>query len=139
MINLYTKFLYSRCNLCEEKKQTANDWNFSKSKEHNSIKYFSIVPKIIFDRDISMVTLCNKFHYSGYNAVGPLGLSVDNSENLSIQATFENNIFNNCILFYSFYWELNIVPSESWDIEIHKLFLLSYWYYTTKLVIVSTW
>jgi hypothetical protein len=43
---------------------TANYWNFSKSKSHNSAKNGSTVPKTKPDQDILMIKLYIKFHFS---------------------------------------------------------------------------
>jgi hypothetical protein len=47
--------------------ETANYWNFSKSKGHNSVKNGSIVPKTELDLDILMMNLYTKFHFSMCN------------------------------------------------------------------------
>ena len=44
--------------------ETANYWNFSKSKGHNSVKNGSIIPKIELDLDILTINPCIKFHYN---------------------------------------------------------------------------
>jgi hypothetical protein len=44
--------------------ETANNWNFSKSKGHNSVQNGSIVPKTELDLDIPMINLCIKFHFN---------------------------------------------------------------------------
>lgn len=40
-----------------------NNWNFSKSKGHNSVKDCTIVPKIEFDLGIIIVNVYTKFHF----------------------------------------------------------------------------
>jgi hypothetical protein len=42
--------------------ETANNWNFSKSKGNNSVQNGSFVPKTKLDLDIPMINLCIKFH-----------------------------------------------------------------------------
>jgi hypothetical protein len=42
--------------------ETANYWNFSKSKGRNSVKNGSIIPKIKYDLDILTINLYTKFH-----------------------------------------------------------------------------
>jgi hypothetical protein len=44
--------------------ETANYWNFSKSKGHNSGKNGSIVPKTELDLDILTINLYTKFHFN---------------------------------------------------------------------------
>jgi hypothetical protein len=44
--------------------EIANNWNFSKSKGHNSVQNGSIVPKTELDLDILMINLCIKFHFN---------------------------------------------------------------------------
>ena len=44
--------------------ETANDWNFSKSKRHISVNYGAIVSKTELDLDIHVIYLYTKFHYS---------------------------------------------------------------------------
>jgi hypothetical protein len=44
--------------------ETTNYWYFSKSKGHNSVKNYSIVPKTKLDLDIFMINLYTKFHFS---------------------------------------------------------------------------
>lgn len=41
---------------------TVNNWNFSKSKGHNSVKNLSNVTKVEFDLDIIMINMYPKFH-----------------------------------------------------------------------------
>jgi hypothetical protein len=43
--------------------KTANYWNFSSSKGHNSVKNGSIVPKTEADLDILTINLYTKFHF----------------------------------------------------------------------------
>jgi hypothetical protein len=47
--------------------ETANYWNFSKSKGHNSVQNGSIVPKIELDLDIFTINLYTKFHFNMCN------------------------------------------------------------------------
>jgi hypothetical protein len=64
-INLYTKFNFNMSNQCKRKwTETANYWNFSKSKGHNSSKNGSIVPKTELDLDILTINLYTKFHFN---------------------------------------------------------------------------
>ena len=44
--------------------ETANYWNFSKSKGHNSVKNGSIVPKREFDLDTLTINPYTKFHFN---------------------------------------------------------------------------
>jgi hypothetical protein len=44
--------------------ETANYWNFLKSKGHNSVKNGSIVPKTELDQDILMINVYTKFHFN---------------------------------------------------------------------------
>jgi hypothetical protein len=63
LINPYTKFYISMCNLCKE----ANNWNCSKSKGHKSVKNCSIVLKTELSIDILMINLYIKFHFNMCN------------------------------------------------------------------------
>jgi hypothetical protein len=47
--------------------ETANYWNFSKSKGHNSVQNGSIVPKTELDLDILTINLYIKFHFNMCN------------------------------------------------------------------------
>jgi hypothetical protein len=47
--------------------ETANYWNLSKSKGHNSVKNGSIVPKTELDLDILKINLCIKYHFNMCN------------------------------------------------------------------------
>jgi hypothetical protein len=47
--------------------ETANYWNFSKSKSYNSGKNGSIVPKTELDLDILTINLYTKFHFNMCN------------------------------------------------------------------------
>jgi hypothetical protein len=44
--------------------ETVNNWNFSKPKGYNSVKYCKIVPKTELDLDILMINLYTKYHFS---------------------------------------------------------------------------
>jgi hypothetical protein len=48
-------------------KETANYWNFWKSKGHNSVKHGLIVPKAKPDLDIFMINLYTKFYFKMCN------------------------------------------------------------------------
>jgi hypothetical protein len=47
--------------------ETANYWNFSKSKGHNSRKNGSMVPKTQLEIDIRTINLYTKFHFNMCN------------------------------------------------------------------------
>jgi hypothetical protein len=47
--------------------ETANNWNFSNCKGHNSAKNCSIVPKTELDLDILVINLYTKYHFSMCN------------------------------------------------------------------------
>jgi hypothetical protein len=47
--------------------ETANYWNFSKSKGHNSVKNGSIVSKTELDLDILTINLYTKFYFNMCN------------------------------------------------------------------------
>ena len=66
MINTHTKFHFNMCIHAVQRKwtETANYWNFSKSKGHNSFKNGSIVPKRELDLDILMINPHTKFHFN---------------------------------------------------------------------------
>jgi hypothetical protein len=64
MINLQSKILFQ---YVQPVQRTANYWNFSKSKGHNSVKNGLIIPKTELDLNILMINLYTKFHFSMYN------------------------------------------------------------------------
>jgi hypothetical protein len=70
MINLYPNFISIFATWVQRKwTKTANYWNFSKSKGHNSVKNGSIKPKAEVDLDILMIDLYNKFHLNNVQPV----------------------------------------------------------------------
>jgi phage terminase large subunit-like protein len=67
-INLYTRIHFNMFNQCKRKwTETANYWNFSKSKGHNSSKNGLIVPKTQLEIDILTMNLYTKFHFNMCN------------------------------------------------------------------------